>query len=201
VIFGWNRSEPEEGGRKLVVGLGNPGRKYDKTRHNIGFEVVGQTARDWNAEKVKHKFKGEMVDVRIGNQAVCLLCPSTFMNRSGGSVQEAASFFKSTPHQLLVICDDFALDLGRLRFRPKGSSGGQKGLEDIIRCLGTDGFSRLRIGIGRPPDSWEGADFVLSKFSKSEQTEIDVAVRRAADAVADWVVHGTDYCMNKYNAM
>jgi PTH1 family peptidyl-tRNA hydrolase len=199
VIFGRPRSEPEDGRRKLVVGLGNPGRKYEKTRHNVGYEVVGLTARDWQAGKVKQKFKGETVDVRIEDESVCLLCPSTFMNRSGSSVKAAVDFFKSTADDLLVVCDDFALDLGRLRFRQKGSSGGQKGLADVIRCLGTDEFSRLRIGIGTPPDSWEVSDYVLSKFSKSERTEMDVAVRRAADAVADWVAHGTEFCMNKYN--
>ena len=204
MIFGWKKkSEPEDrsiGSRKLVVGLGNPGRKYQGTRHNIGFEVVAQIVRDYDAGAIKKKFKGETVDVRIRESQVCLLCPDTFMNASGRSVKPAVDFYKLEVGDVLVVCDDFALDLGRLRFRPKGSSGGQKGLGDIIRCVGTDEIPRLRIGIGKPPEGWDVADFVLSKFSSKEKTDIEVAVRQAADAVADWVENGVDYCMNKYNA-
>ena len=200
MIFGWKKSEPDIGGRKLIVGLGNPGRKYAGSRHNVGFDVVAQVARDWQAGKVRNKFKGEVVDVRVCEQQVCLLCPSTYMNRSGSSVQAAIDFYKIATDDLLVICDDFSLELARLRFRLKGSSGGQKGLRDIIRCLGTEEFSRLRIGIGPPPVNWDVADYVLSKFSKTEQIEMERAVPRAADAVADWVGRGTAYCMNQYNS-
>ena len=141
-----------------------------------------------------------MVDVRVGNQPVCLLCPETYMNASGSSVKPAIDFFKLELRDVLVVCDDFALALARLRLRSKGSSGGQKGLRDIIRCVGTDEISRLRVGIGKPPDGWDVSGYVLSKFSKKEQTEMEIAVREAADVVADWVAEGTDYCMNKYNA-
>ena len=200
MILGFKKSEsPDVNQRKLVVGLGNPGRKYVGTRHNIGFEVVARVARDWNAGKVKNKFKGEVVDARVRNQRVCLLCPETFMNRSGSSVKAAMDFFKLETDKLLVVCDDFALELARLRFRLKGSSGGQKGLGDIIRCVGTDQFARLRVGIGSAPEGWDVADFVLSKFSKQEQLEMEIAVGEAGDAVADWVASGTDYCMNRYN--
>ena len=200
MIFGWNKSDAAgHSGRKLVVGLGNPGRKYVGTRHNIGFEVTAQVARDWHGGQVRNKFKGEVVDVRVREQQVCLLCPSTYMNRSGGSVQAAVDFYKLTLDDLLVICDDFSLELARLRFRMKGSSGGQKGLADIIRCVGTNEFSRLRIGIGSPPVNWDVADYVLSKFDKAEKNDMDQAVQQAATAVADWVTEGTQYCMNKYN--
>ncbi len=200
MVFGWRKSETvDQGSRKLVVGLGNPGRKYANTRHNIGFEVVGQVARNWQAGQVRNKFKGEIVDVRFGEQQVCLLCPSTYMNRSGGSVQVAIDFYKLAPSDLLVVCDDFSLELARLRFRPKGTSGGQKGLADIMRCLGTDEFSRLRVGIGSPPENWDVSDYVLSKFSKSEQNEMEQTIQLAAKAVVDWVAEGTDFCMNKYN--
>lgn len=185
--------------RKLVVGLGNPGRKYVGTRHNIGFDVVAQVAKDWHADTVRRKFSGEVTDVRIREHVVCLLCPETFMNASGKSVKTAFDFYKLQTEDVLVICDDMALDLARLRFRPKGSSGGQKGLGDIIRCLGSDLVSRLRFGVGRPPASWDVADFVLSKFTEKEEVEKDITVRNAADAVADWVEHGTAFCMNKYN--
>lgn len=202
MIFGWKTSAPQKVdavGRKLVVGLGNPGRKYAETRHNVGFEVLRQLAKQYHAGAVKSKFKGEIADVRVRDCQVCLLCPETFMNASGSSVKPAVDFYKLPLQDVLVVCDDFALDLGRLRFRPKGSSGGQKGLGDIIRCLGTDEIPRLRIGIGKPPDSWEVADYVLSKFSSREKTEMEIAISRAADAVADWVDSGVDYCMNKYN--
>ena len=202
MIFGWKKSQPDDsysGNRKLVVGLGNPGRKYEGTRHNIGYEVVAQFAKDNHAGAIKKKFKGEVVDVRVRNRQVCLLCPETYMNASGGSVKPAIDFYKLDPADVLVVCDDFALDLGRIRFRPKGSAGGQKGLGDIIRCVGTDEIPRLRIGIGKPPDSWDIADYVLSKFSAKEKTDIEIAVRQSADGVADWVDNGVDYCMNKYN--
>lgn len=202
MIFGWKRSdlEPvESSGRKLVVGLGNPGKKYVGTRHNIGFDVVAQVARDWHADSVKNKFGGEVTDVRIREHAVCLLCPETFMNASGKSVKAAVDFYKLQVSDILVICDDMALDLARVRFRPKGSSGGQKGLGDIIRCLGSDQIPRLRFGVGRPPASWDVADFVLSRFTEKEEIEKQITVRQAAEAVADWVEHGTEFCMNKYN--
>lgn len=203
MIFGRKKSAPEDpggsGSRKLVVGLGNPGRKYVGTRHNIGFEVVGQFARDHQAGAIKRKFKGEVVDVRVRGTQVILLCPDTFMNASGRSVKPAVDFYKLEPHDVLVVCDDFALDLGRLRFRPKGSSGGQKGLGDIIRSVGTDEIPRLRVGIGKPPDSWDIADYVLSKFSAKETADVEIAQRVASDAVADWVENGVDYCMNQYN--
>ena len=199
MIFAWKKSEPVGGNRKLVVGLGNPGKKYVGSRHNVGFEVAARVARNWDAGKVKRKFKGEIVEVRVGNQQVCLLCPETFMNASGSSVKPAIEFFKLEPRDVLVVCDDFALELAKLRFRSKGSSGGQKGLGDIIRCVGTDEIPRLRVGIGKPPESWDISDYVLSQFSKKEQTEIEIAVREAADAVAEWVANGIDYCMNRYN--
>lgn len=201
MIFGLRKPKAveQEGQRKLIVGLGNPGRKYVGTKHNVGFDVVGRVAKNYQAGVVKNKFKGELVDVRVHDHQVILLCPNTYMNASGSSVKPAAAFYKISCQDVLVICDDFALDLGRLRFRPKGSSGGQKGLGDIIRCLGTDEIPRLRVGIGKPPESWDVADFVLSKFSSKEQTEMEVTVRIAADAVDDWIENGTEYCMNKYN--
>lgn len=199
MIFGLKRMEEPAVGRKLVVGLGNPGRKYVNTRHNIGFEVVAQVAKDWGATSSKKKFEGELTDVRIREQRVCLLCPGTFMNASGRSVKAAVDFYKLRVTDVLVICDDMALDIARLRFRPKGSSGGQKGLGDIIRCLGTDHVSRLRIGIGKLPEAWDAADYVLGKFHEKENVDKEIAVRTAAESVVDWVEQGTDFCMNKYN--
>lgn len=185
---------------KLVVGLGNPGRRYVGTRHNIGFEVVAELARRFGNPRPKSRFEGETVDANIDGETVLLLCPQTYMNRSGSSVQPARDFYKLENQQLLVICDDFNLPLAKLRFRAEGSSGGQKGLRDVINRLGTERFPRLRIGVGPPKENWDVADFVLSKFEKQERAEVMSTVQRAADAVADWTRHGTEYCMNQYNA-
>ena len=185
---------------KIIVGLGNPGRKYEATRHNIGFEVVYELARRHATGGVRKQFDSESVEAQIGMQKCLLLCPQTYMNRSGRSVTRARDFYKLELDEILVICDDFNLDLGRLRTRRKGSAGGQKGLADIIRCLGSDEFARLRVGIGHPPPQWDVADFVLSKFNKDERDAIVAAVNRAANAVEDWVKEGVDYCMNHYNA-
>ena len=197
MIFGWGKQTTNA--RKLVVGLGNPGKKYAKTRHNIGFQVVARVARQYGDGKPKKKFKGEIVDAMIQGVRVSLLLPHTFMNLSGSSVQPALAFYQLTVDQLLVVCDDFSLSLAKLRFRGKGSSGGQKGLGDIIRKLGTDQFSRLRIGIGPPPDNWDVTDYVLSSFSSQETEQIEESIQRAACGIVDWVQHGTAYCMNEYN--
>jgi len=184
---------------KLVVGLGNPGSKYVGTRHNVGFDVLAEVARAFGQTKPKLAFQGEVVEAVFGAVRALLLCPHTFMNRSGISVFKALEFYKITHDDLLVVCDDFHLPLGKLRFRPKGSSGGQKGLNDIIRQLGTEEFSRLRFGVGEPPAGWDAAAFVLSKFSKQEMPEVGVAIKCAAAAVRDWATLGTASCMNRYN--
>lgn len=185
---------------KLIVGLGNPGRKYAPTRHNVGFEVLGELARRWGDGKPRVKFQGETVEASIEGQKALLLTPHTFMNNSGRSVLAARDFYKLEDEDLLVVCDDFHLPLAKLRFRGKGSAGGQNGLADVIRCLGTDMFPRLRVGVGSPPPDWNVADYVLSKFTKEEIPLIQQAVTRAADAVADWTREGVQYCMNQYNA-
>lgn len=184
---------------KLVVGLGNPEKRYQGTRHNIGFVVLAELARRHATGKVKAKFHAEVVEASIAGERATLLSPLTYMNRSGTSVQEAVRFYQVEPADLLVVCDDFNLPLAKLRFRPKGSAGGQKGVADIIGRLGSEEFARLRIGIGEPPARWDAADYVLSKFTKDELPEMEEAVERAADAVAVWVTQGIDACMNQYN--
>ncbi len=184
---------------KLVVGLGNPGRKYEQTRHNIGFAVLGQLARKYSVGGVKAKFHGEVVEANLNSERALLLSPLTYMNRSGQSVRAAKDFYKIANEDILVLCDDLNLPLAKLRFRTQGSAGGQKGLGDIIRQLGTEDFSRLRIGIGSPPEGWDWADFVLSKFTKTELPDIEEAVFASVDAVAVWACEGTEPCMNRYN--
>lgn len=184
---------------KLIVGLGNPGRKYQGTRHNVGYSVLAELAHDAATGRPQSKFQGEMVQAAFGGEKALLLSPVTYMNNSGACVQAARDFYRLPDEDLLVICDDLNLPLAKLRFRAKGSSGGQKGLADIIRRLGTDEFARLRIGIGTPPDGWDASDYVLGKFTRREKPEIEVAVREAADAVAVWAREGVEHCMNQYN--
>jgi PTH1 family peptidyl-tRNA hydrolase len=185
---------------KLIVGLGNPGSKYADTRHNVGFHVISELERTCGGSLPRVRFQGEVLEARIDGQACCLLRPQTYMNHSGRSVLEARDFYKLDLADLLVICDDFALPLGSLRVRIKGSSGGQKGLEDIVRRLGTEEIPRLRIGIGPVPDKWDPADFVLGRFTKEEIPIINESIRRSADAVLVWVRDGIQNCMNQYNA-
>ncbi|MHB1033118.1 MAG: aminoacyl-tRNA hydrolase [Pirellulales bacterium] len=184
---------------KLVVGLGNPGRKYEGTRHNIGFMVLAELARKYGTSRPKANFQGETVEATVEGMKAVLLCPHTFMNLSGTSVVRARDFYKLEDKDLLVVCDDLNLPLGKLRVRACGSSGGQKGLDDIIRCLGSEEFGRLRIGIGSQPPGWDAADYVLSRFAKQERPDIEEAVWRAADAVALWAREGIENCMNRYN--
>jgi PTH1 family peptidyl-tRNA hydrolase len=184
---------------KLVVGLGNPGRKYEGTRHNVGFRVAGELARRYGQTKAKVAFQGEIVEASLENQKTLILCPHTLMNLSGSSVLAARDFYKIAHDDVLVVSDDFNLPLGKLRFRSGGSSGGQKGLEDIIRRLGTDEIPRLRIGIGSPPEGRDRADYVLGRFSKDEWVTIDEAVARATEAVVVWAREGLTECTNRYN--
>ncbi|MBX6312443.1 MAG: aminoacyl-tRNA hydrolase [Isosphaeraceae bacterium] len=184
--------------RKLVVGLGNPGSLYQGTRHNIGFEVVDRLARGGSGTKFTRKFDGQFAETEIDFHHVLLLKPETFMNLSGRSVRQAVQFYKLDLSDLLVVCDDLSLPLGKLRLRPGGSDGGQKGLRDIAAQLGTEDFPRLRIGIGdRGPI--DAADFVLSRFRPSERPVIDDALITATQAVAVWVSQGIAAAMNRFN--
>ena len=185
---------------KLVVGLGNPGRKYEGTRHNVGFSVLDELARRGRAGGRKTKFQGEVTEIEHAGHKAILLWPHTFMNLSGTSVLAARDFYKIAGDDLLVVCDDFNLPLTKLRFRPEGSSGGQKGLADVIDRLGTETVPRLRIGVGPVPPNWDPADFVLSRFTKQEQDIVEPVITRAAEAVEDWLANGIQDCMNKYNA-
>jgi len=184
---------------KLVVGLGNPGRKYTETRHNIGWMVLAELKQRYGNTQTKEKFHGELVEAEIGGEQILLLAPHTFMNLSGQSVLAARDFYKLSEDELLIVCDDFSLPLGKQRIRPSGSSGGQKGLADIARRLGNDQFPRLRMGIGPVPENWDPAGFVLGKFAKEERDEVNMLVTAACDAAAVWAVEGIDVCMNQFN--
>jgi|SRR5579863_5018767 len=184
---------------KVLVGLGNPGKKYEGTRHNVGFEVVAELAYRHGASKPKVKFEAEIAELAVAGQKLLLVAPQTFMNASGRSVRQVADFFQIAASDLLIVCDDINLPLGQLRIRRSGSSGGQKGLENIIQHMGTQAVPRLRIGVDKPALGRDSADYVLDRFRKSEQDAIDKAVRTAADAVATWVGEGIDQAMNRHN--
>jgi PTH1 family peptidyl-tRNA hydrolase len=184
---------------KLIVGLGNVGRTYEKTRHNVGFCVLDVLAERHAAEAYKDKFDGRIAETTVAGEKVWLLWPHTLMNRSGQSVRAAVDFYQLALADVLVIGDDFNLPTGKLRFRSTGSAGGQKGLADVIRQLGSDQLSRLRIGIGPVPDDWDAVDFVLGKFAKDQRPIIDEAILRAADGAECWVAEGIAASMNKYN--
>ena len=186
---------------KLIVGLGNPGRKYQGTRHNVGFDVIALLAQRMAAGRAKSRFQGELWEADFGGERCLMLCPQTYMNLSGRSVQPTREYFRIDFGEMLVVCDDFQLSLGTIRFRTHGSSGGQKGLADIIRCVDTDQVPRLRIGVGPLPDRWDAADFVLSRFNGQERELIASTIEAAADSVETWVHHGIDQCMNRYNGI
>lgn len=185
---------------KLIVGLGNPGRKYAGTRHNVGFEVLEALASRHGAPRPRAAFESEIVELTIGGERVLLAAPQTYMNLSGRSVRRLVDFYKLTTEQLLVVCDDLNLPTGRLRLRRSGSAGGQKGLQNIIEHLGSPNFARLRIGIGRPSPPVNPTDYVLQRFSTSERDVIDRAVVEAADAAELWLSIGVDAAMNRVNA-
>jgi len=185
---------------KLVVGLGNPGKKYEGTRHNVGFEVIRLLAQRHAAAAGRLRFDGEVAEATVGGEKVLLVLPQTFMNLSGRCVRQTVDFFKLDVADLLVVCDDFNLPLGTLRLRAAGSDGGQKGLADTTRQLGTDQFARLRLGIGPVPPQWDPADFVLGRFAAAEQQIVADQIARAGDAVQTWVTEGIAPAMNRFNA-
>jgi PTH1 family peptidyl-tRNA hydrolase len=183
---------------KIIVGLGNPGSQYARTRHNIGFEVVDYLAKAPGCSPFREKFEAFVAELKEGDEAVLLVKPLTFMNLSGRAVRAVLDFYKLPVEQLLVVCDDFNLPLGKLRIRVKGSHGGQNGLRNIQEQLGTDAYSRLRIGVGQPVPG-EAVDFVLSKFKPGERPATEEAIALAAQAALVWVRQGVEACMNRFN--
>jgi PTH1 family peptidyl-tRNA hydrolase len=185
---------------KVVVGLGNPGSRYDGTRHNVGFSVVDYLAAGPAVSAFRARFQGLVADVTEGDQQVLLVKPETFMNLSGRCVRQVVDFYKVAPEDLLVVCDDVNLPLGKLRARAKGTHGGQNGLRSIQEHLGTTEYARLRIGIDPPPPNFDMADYVLSRFKPGERAVVEEAVAAAARGVLVWVREGIQKCMNTVNA-
>jgi PTH1 family peptidyl-tRNA hydrolase len=184
-----------------VVGLGNPGARYRGSRHNIGAVVVEAFARSSGFAAFTARFGGRYAAGRSAGQRVAVLLPETFMNRSGEAVGAALADpgLEWAPSDLLVVADDLDLPLGRLRLRPAGSSGGQRGLESVIEALGHSDFSRLRFGIGRPPHGHDPVAYVLEDFAPDERERVDEAVQRASSAVESVIAEGVDVAMGRFN--
>ena len=185
---------------KVVVGLGNPGLKYVGTRHNVGYDVLARLAHEYGAESVRMRFEAEITEITVQTERLLLVAPQTFMNLSGRCVRQVVDFYKIVMEDLLLVCDDLNLEVGRLRLRASGSAGGQKGLQNTIDHLGTQQFARLRIGIGRPPGRMDAAAYVLQKPRSDEREALELAVARAADAVVLWARQGVATAMNAVNA-
>jgi PTH1 family peptidyl-tRNA hydrolase len=187
---------------KLVVGLGNPGSEYRDTRHNVGFLVVDEIARRWRlSEAWREKFEALHVKTAVGDEAVIAAKPLTFMNLSGQAVAGLAAFYKIDPADVLVVTDDVALPVGRLRARPEGGAGGHNGLKSIIQHLGTPAFPRIRVGVGRGDDRRDLVDHVLGRFEAGERDTVSAAVLRAADAAEMFIAEGIERVMNVFNAV
>lgn len=183
---------------KLIVGLGNPGPEYAATRHNVGYRVVERLAERWSLGGWKSKFQGLVADGAAGGDRVVLLRPTTYMNLSGASVLAAMQFLKLELPALLVVGDDLDLPLGQIRVRASGSSGGQRGLENVIVRLGSTEFARVRLGIGRPARG-SAANYVLEAFHASERDAAEEMIGRAADAAECWLSRGVAAAMNQFN--
>ncbi len=186
---------------KLVVGLGNPGSEYRDTRHNVGFLVADELARRWRVPDAwREKFEALHIKTMLGDDAVVVAKPLTFMNLSGQAVAGLAAFYKIDPADVLVVTDDVALPLGRLRARPEGGAGGHNGLKSIIQHLGTQAFPRVRVGVGRGDDRRDLSDHVLGRFDAGERDIVSAAVLRAADATERFLSDGIERVMSAFNA-
>lgn len=191
----------KSGGVKwLVVFLGNPGLKYECTRHNAGFMTADALAKEKGIKINRSRFKALTATVDMGGESVLLMKPQTYMNLSGEAVIQAVKFYKIAPENVIVVSDEMSLPIGKLRIRTKGSAGGHNGLKNIIAHLGTDSFPRIRIGVGAPPHpDYDVADWVLSVFRNKDAEEMAEAVKRAAEAVECYVLHGPERAMNRFN--
>ncbi|SFB31693.1 peptidyl-tRNA hydrolase [Lentibacillus halodurans] len=185
---------------KCVVGLGNPGRKYSKTRHNIGFMVIDELAGRHRWKLKKDKFKGRSTVETSDGEKVILLKPQTFMNLSGESVRPVMDFYQIAPENVLVIYDDLDLPAGKIRLRQKGGHGGHNGIRSIIDHLGTKEFKRLRIGIGRPAAAIPVVDYVLQSFSSEQQDDVESGIKKSADACETWLQKPFAEVMNEFNS-
>ena len=197
MLFGRNKTSGVEW---LLVGLGNPGDKYDNTRHNVGFAAIDQLAEELRVPVQKLKYRSLTQTVELGGAKVLLMKPITYMNLSGEAVGEASWFFKIPADHVLVLSDDVSLPVGKLRIRKGGSAGGHNGLKSIIQHLGTDQFPRVKIGVGeKPHPDYDMADWVLGKFAGEDLKTITQAIQRAGKAAECYIHDGPDQAMNRFN--
>lgn len=186
----------------IIVGLGNPGREYERTRHNVGFRVIEKVASACGVKIDRLKFRALTRSAVIGGQKVLLTEPQTYMNASGAAVSALATFYKVKPERILVIFDDISLPVGRIRIRRDGSAGGHNGIKSLIQSLGTDQFPRVKVGVGaKPHPDYDLADWVLSKFSDREEKDLAPALDHAADAVEAILTKGLDKAASAYNGL
>ena len=181
----------------VVVGLGNPGKKYEKTRHNVGFDVIDILAKEYNISVTKIKHKALIGEGRVGTEKVLLVKPQTYMNLSGESLRAIMDFYKLSNEDVLVLYDDISLEVGRIRIREKGSAGGHNGIKSIIAHLGSDIFSRIKIGVGQPKSDL--VNHVLGKFSKEEREVLEETLKAVVDSVEVIIKTDTKEAMNRFN--
>ncbi len=184
----------------VIAGLGNPKREYENTRHNVGFDVIDAIASKYGIRVIERKHKALVGRGYIDGMKVVLAKPQTFMNLSGESIREIIDYYKGDPQsELVVVCDDISLELGQLRIRKKGSAGGHNGLKNIIAQLGTDGFARIKMGVGNKPEGYDLADYVLGHFTGAERKIMDESIGYAVDAAVTMLEKGPDEAMNRFN--
>ena len=185
----------------IIVGLGNPGDKYEKTRHNVGFNVIDLLAKEYSIDVSKIKHKALIGEGRVGTEKVILVKPMTYMNLSGESVADICNYYNIDLENLIVIYDDIDLDVGKIRIRKKGSGGTHNGMRSIVKCLGTTDFPRVRVGVSKPEPGRDLANFVLSRFSKDEEVDLKDGFDKAIKAIDCIIREDIDLSMNKFNTL
>ncbi|MGL5693559.1 MAG: aminoacyl-tRNA hydrolase [Peptostreptococcaceae bacterium] len=183
----------------VVVGLGNPGKQYERTRHNVGFDVIDILAKEYDINVSKIKHKALIGEGRVGTEKVLLVKPQTYMNLSGETLIDIYNYYNVDLENIIVIYDDIDLDVGKIRIRKKGSGGTHNGMRSIIKCLGANDFPRVRVGVSKPRPGQDLADFVLSRFRKEENDDLEIGLEKAAKSVDTMIRDNIDLAMNKYN--
>ena len=184
---------------KVIAGLGNPGKKYANTRHNVGFLVIDELLRRNGWELSKRKFNGLYTEELVNSEKMIIVQPQTYMNLSGECIRPLMDFYQLEPTDIAIVYDDLDLPLGRVKLRQTGGHGGHNGIRSLINHLDTKQFNRIRIGIGRPEVPMSVIDYVLGKFSKEEMDHLETAIQKAADAIEEWAGQSFDQVMNKFN--